>query len=50
METCLTPSDDRPDGDGDLVGRLVRFERDDVYRFIRERESPLVTDACSRGR
>ena len=67
METTLTPSDDRPDGDGDLVniawvakkldvtpryvrrlvaekrlayvkvGRLVRFERDEVYRFIRER-------------
>lgn len=67
METSLTFSDDRPDGDGDLVniawvakkldvtpryvrrlvaekrlayvkvGRLVRFERDEVYRFIRER-------------
>lgn len=67
METSLTPSDDRPHGDGDLVniawvakkldvtpryvrrlvaekrlayvkvGRLVRFERDEVYRFIRER-------------
>lgn len=67
METFLTPSDDRPDGDGDLVniawvakkldvtpryvrrlvaekhlayvkvGRLVRFERVEVYRFIRER-------------
>jgi excisionase family DNA binding protein len=67
MQTSLTSSDDRPDGDGDLVniawvakkldvtpryvrrlvaekplayvkvGRLVRFERDEVYRFIRER-------------